>query len=360
MALRDGQSGQPVTAIPKLSPTVTEQLTGVVVHPTTAIPMQTLQQLQAMQARDPLKPRKVAIVGTQPSSRMLAPFGDPEWTIWGTSPGNQNILPRVDAWFEMHCNLLWPQYKHYGETYIKWLNEVKFPVVAQDQRLVKNAIVYPLQKMLKRFGPYFFTSTFAWVMAYAIDAGVEAMGLYGVDMSSRDEYIQQRNGGQYFLQMARNAGIQVIIPDESDLEQPPPLYGYSDATPFGRKMATREQEVRERITQLEQQLNPLQQQLIYMRGALEDIQYFRQVYGSVDQHGHILFDGAFRAAGNGRMETEPEPWQASLEGITPAAPPYFSRPLPISSAAPLSAWASSGQNWSQATFRTQPPSSISS
>src|SRR5215472_7823700 len=171
--MRDGRPGQPVTAIPKLTPTMTEQLQAMQTAYRVGIGGQGVVIPQAMPQRDPLKPKKVAIIGTQPSSRMLAPFADTEWTIWGTSPGNQNILPRVDAWFEMHCNLLWPQYKHYGEPYIKWLNEVKFPVVAQDQKLVKNAISYPLRKMLKRFGPYFFTSTFAWVMAYAIDVGVE-------------------------------------------------------------------------------------------------------------------------------------------------------------------------------------------
>src|SRR5215467_5742575 len=31
---------------------------------------------------------KVAIIGTAPSSRMLAPFNDPTWDIWVCSPGN--------------------------------------------------------------------------------------------------------------------------------------------------------------------------------------------------------------------------------------------------------------------------------
>ena len=42
------------------------------------------------------KPLKVALIGTAPSSRMLAPFNDPSWTIWACSPGNQNILPRAE------------------------------------------------------------------------------------------------------------------------------------------------------------------------------------------------------------------------------------------------------------------------
>src|SRR5580698_10373126 len=49
-------------------------------------------------------PLKVAMIGTAPSSRMLAPFNDPSWKIWACSPGNMNTLPRVDVWFELHSN----------------------------------------------------------------------------------------------------------------------------------------------------------------------------------------------------------------------------------------------------------------
>src|SRR5713226_4715918 len=47
-------------------------------------------------------PLKIAMIGTAPSSRMLAPFNDPSWKIWACSPGNMNALPRVDTWFELH------------------------------------------------------------------------------------------------------------------------------------------------------------------------------------------------------------------------------------------------------------------
>jgi hypothetical protein len=265
---------------PKLTPTVTDQL--MAGGPTPALGQGV--RFITPPTGDPLKPHKVAIVGTQPSSRMLAPWGDPTWTIWGTSPGNMGMMPRVDAWFEMHANFLWPQYaKAYGEQYVKWLNEQTFPIVAQDQKLIKKAIAYPLFDMIRKFGPYFFTSTFAYAMAYAVAVGAEEIGMYGVDMSSRGEYIVQRPGGYYFIQRAREAGIKVTIPQESDLEQPPPLYGYSDASDFGRKQATRRFEVDERISQLEQQINQGNQQLAYLKGAKEDIQYNEDVYASVEQ-----------------------------------------------------------------------------
>jgi len=75
----------------------------------------------------PQKPLKIAMIGTAPSSRMLAPFNDPEWTIWGSSPGNMD-LPRADAWFEIHSNLLFPECASYGAPYLEWLKKQTFPI----------------------------------------------------------------------------------------------------------------------------------------------------------------------------------------------------------------------------------------
>lgn len=276
-----------MTNDPKLTPTTNDTIGGGTPIPPGASHVAPFMVNITPMARDPLKPKKVAIVGTQPSSRVVAPFGDPEWTIWGTSPGNMNMLPRIDAWFEMHVNLMWPKYRIYGEPYIRWVNDNHWPVVAIDQRFFPRAIRYPIEDILKKFGlpqPYFFTSTFAYTMAYAIHVGVEEMALYGVDMSSKDEYILQRGGGHHFICVAYERGIKVTIPPESDLAQPPPLYGYCDMTPYGRKNAAREDEMIDRVGQIEQQITALQQQLIYLKGALENQQYMRQVYGSVDQH----------------------------------------------------------------------------
>jgi hypothetical protein len=238
--------------------------------------------------RDPLKPEKVAIIGTAPSSRLLAPFGDPSWTIWGSSPGNMGTLPRVDAWVEVHSNFLWPEYRAYGEPYVKWLNEQQFPLLAFDRKLFPRATEYPTKGIVAEFGPYFFTSTFAWMMAYAISVGVSEIGLYGIDMASKDEYIQQRPGGHYFITVARQRGVKVTIPPESDLLQPPPLYGYADSTNFGRKLAARETEVRQRINDAQNHLNQAQQTITYLNGALEDIDYMRSIWAGLGSKEDIV------------------------------------------------------------------------
>lgn len=227
------------------------------------------------------KPLKVALVGTAPSSRLLAPFADPTWTIWACSPGNMNQLPRVDAWFEIHNNLLWPECRSYGEPYVAWLKQQSFPIYMQDQSLVPNAIPYPIQDMVQKYGKYFFTSSFAYMMALAMDMGCVELSLFGIDMASKDEYILQRPGGHYFMQLAAQRGIKVSLPYESDLAQPPALYGYGDSTPFGRKMLVRKQELTERVSAMKKQRDDLNHGITYLEGALEDNDYTIAIWGGV-------------------------------------------------------------------------------
>ncbi len=230
----------------------------------------------------PGKELKVALVGTAPSSRLLAPYDDPSWQIWACSPGNQGVCKRVDLWFELHGNLLWPECVSYGKPYLDWLNAQPFPIMMQDNSLVKRAIAYPMEEMVRKFGKNFFTSSFSWMMAYAIHCGAKEIALYGIDMASRDEYILQRPGFFYFKERAEERGIRVFAPYESDILQHPGLYGFSEVEPFGRKVLAREQELRARIAdarrERDEAMTRLNHTITYLEGALEDVDYFKSIW----------------------------------------------------------------------------------
>lgn len=226
-------------------------------------------------------PLKIALVGTAPSSRDLAPYNDPSWTIWACSPGNMGILPRVNAWFEVHSNLLWPEFASYGAPYVEWLKKQTFPIYMQDQSLVPNATPLPIRELTAEFGKYFFTSSFAYMIAMAIKAGATDIALFGIDMASKDEYILQRPGGHYFMQEASKRGIRVVIPYESDLAQPPALYGYSDSTPFGRKIYVRKKELADRVASMKAEKARLEHSITYLEGAVEDADYFASIWQGI-------------------------------------------------------------------------------
>lgn len=227
---------------------------------------------------------KVAIVGTVPVSRVLAPYEDQSWEIWPCSPGNRGQIPRVTKWFELHAivSLRAPENAQWAQPYFAFLNEGQFPVYMQEKNdLVKQATVFPRDRLLEKFGRNWFTSSVAWMMAFAIDqmGPGDEIGIFGVDMAANEEhYSAQRAGCVHFIELAKAKGIKVSIPMESCLGMGTPLYGYDQASRFGRKLYVREMECRNQIANLEGQLQRIRDELNYMRGALEDIQYTRRTF----------------------------------------------------------------------------------
>lgn len=234
---------------------------------------------------------KVALVGTCPSSKMFAPYKDQSWDIWACSPDNAfGRIPRVSAWFEIHGDLAWPESAEWGAPkYVEWLNQQSFPIYAIDQSVIRNAIPFPIEKIVNTFGRYFFTSTFAWAFALALTKGAKIIGLYGIDMSTSGEYAHQRPGIQHFIWLAAQTGVEVIAPDESDILQPPALYGFSDASAMGRKLAVRERELQGRANSLRSLRDQYNRDIAFLDGALEDIDYQRKTWMgySPSSDGHI-------------------------------------------------------------------------
>jgi hypothetical protein len=213
---------------------------------------------------------KIALVGSAPSSNLLAPYHDPSWQIWSCSPDNAKVIPRVDLWFEIHGDLGWPEYVGWTVPYVKWLNEQSFPVLAQDQRHIPRAQTFPKETMLAQFGCYFFTSTFSWAIAYALATQpVKEIGIFGIDMSTKEEYAKQRSAFQYFLMVASSMGIKVLAPNESDILQPPPLYGYDRATARIRKLKVRQDEIGERIANIRKSKDKIEFERAKLLGAMD-------------------------------------------------------------------------------------------
>jgi hypothetical protein len=143
---------------------------------------------------------------------------------------------------------------------------------------VPNAITFPKDELVAEFGKDFFTSSFAWMMALAMKQGATEIALFGIDMASRDEYILQRPGFFFFKHIAKTRGIKVWAPNESDIMQPPGLYGYSEVTPFGRKILARKAEIKGRLDAIKQQRDQASHSATYLEGALEDLDYIESIW----------------------------------------------------------------------------------
>lgn len=227
---------------------------------------------------EPPKKRKIAVLGSAISSITLAPFRDPEWEMWGCSPANK-MLPRVDVWFELHNVEL---KKREGLTeWMEWLSKQPITYMQRGPSPeFPNARAYPLQEMINKYGPYLWTSQIAYMLAAAIEQEPGTIGIYGVDMAANSEYNQQRLACQIFIQIARKKGIDVIVPPESDLLEPPPLYGFCESSRHYRKLIARSQELHTRIQGCRDTRVKADQEERHLIGALDDLEYQMAHWGN--------------------------------------------------------------------------------
>ena len=222
--------------------------------------------------------KKIALIGSAPSSVALTPFDDGTWEIWACSPGAYPHLKRCDMFFELHK---WePNEPWFSTDYINFLKGLSVPVQMFDvQDDIPGAVRYPAEEMFKEFGPYFFTSSLAWMAALAITkGGADAIGFWGVDMSAKEEWEGQKQGCHYFIQKARDRGIAVIAPHESDLLRPTPAYGLCECDPMYIKMRARERELTQRYHAAAAIMQQKQQECQHLAGALDDAQYMAKTW----------------------------------------------------------------------------------
>lgn len=172
---------------------------------------------------------KIALVGGHLRTRLQAPFDDPSWEIWACAPKNRDVLPRVDAWFEIHSPEILSGVDWYGtdagKLYLDWLATLPLVYMQEVSDDIPGSFAYPVTAMLSEFGRYFFRSTFAWMMALALSRDTDTIGLWGFEMATGTEHAEQRPGLHHFVQMARDWGIEIVVPEGSTVLDPPPLYG---------------------------------------------------------------------------------------------------------------------------------------
>jgi hypothetical protein len=229
--------------------------------------------------------RNIAIVGKAPSSRLLAPYDDPEWEIWTLSDlVPQQQAKRWDRHFELH-----PAHwiEQHNSPYWTWLKaQADKPVytfhIGKD--LIPAAVPFPLQQVLDAFGFRYYTNTVSYMIALGILEKPPKLGVWGVDMAQTAEYRNQRPSCEWLLGLAQGAGIGVVLPDECDLLKSPFLYGlHHDGGVMRRKWEARGEELQRRMNNQQQKLAQAQQMmeqhtanLHALQGAHDSQKYYEQ------------------------------------------------------------------------------------
>jgi hypothetical protein len=154
--------------------------------------------------------------------------------IWAVSP----LVCRrddIDLVFQMH-NLDWSAADNAylelkGDRENFWdsiwiINEKKIRIMLQEEHeFFPDGEVFPLDEM----PALYFTSTFAYMVAYAIYKGVEEIDIYGVPLVLEGEYREQRSCLEFWIGFAAGRGIKVNLYGTTILLSSIPyegLYGY--------------------------------------------------------------------------------------------------------------------------------------
>jgi hypothetical protein len=197
----------------------------------------------------------VAIVGSHPETRKLAPYDDQSVDIWvfneafsQTARDRETNLPdkwckRADVVFQLHTPAIYrSQYNRSDRNHWQWLQKNHNNLVIYMQEIddqVPNSEKYPLDelcadllaniKLVDKHGQKrevrFFTSTIAEALALAIDLNYQRILIYGIEMASATEYFYQREGVAFWIGYAAGRGIEIELHSAHGLFDRP-VYAY--------------------------------------------------------------------------------------------------------------------------------------
>jgi len=224
--------------------------------------------------------RKIAIVGTAPSSTRLAPFDDESWEIWSLS--THPTLPRITRWYELHD---FNRKQAQTPDYWAWLKENQDKVWSDaPHRDLPDIHLYDRDKVYQRFDTDYFRSSIDYMIAHAI-MEIERnnyhgrIALYGVDMAQDlpgivSEYSHQRPSCEYWIGVCRGPkdkpAIPMFIPAQSDLMKVHCPYAFDTGKkPTWIKLRVREQELKNQRHEFAKQKREATRAVHRAEGALK-------------------------------------------------------------------------------------------
>lgn len=239
--------------------------------------------------------RKVAILGFGATAKDC-PWQDPSWELWAMNgwwraaePDHGVKAPedRYTLWFDMHTleyTRAYGKAAGFGDAQERWLEKPHpFPIFTLDHLgpAYPSTRAFPIEDVVAKVGRDYFTSTVAYVLAYALTLpDVAEIGLWGIDLVHDTEYSEQRPCAEYWAGRAEALGIKVTIHEQSALLRQRTRYGYEAATPLLGELrgmlAGTEQRLAENITKGQAEQARLAAQAHTDDGALQIVRHVLQ------------------------------------------------------------------------------------
>jgi hypothetical protein len=192
--------------------------------------------------------KTVHIYGTAPNLANAPPplEGVEVWACNNPKGYNRRRVKTLQEWTRWinmhslrHMKGAYPKGYSYYRAEAKNGREVMLQEIQPD---IQGCLAFPREALQERFKTSdkpqrYFTCSVSWFIALAIHEGFERIGLYGFELRlSKPRYAIERPCFFYWLEQARLAGIEVILPPELDMSKDTepgnpnlydgPLYGF--------------------------------------------------------------------------------------------------------------------------------------
>lgn len=223
--------------------------------------------------------KTVAIVGSEPRTKGLAPYQDNAIEIW-TFNQTAKTLPRASAVFQMHSPSIYrdPENK-FDKEHWPWLQEEHdFPIYMIDADPdVPASVRYPLKEILAQYPEIekrMFTQSSCFAFALALFLGYEKVMVYGIENAHYSEYSTEREGFIYWIGFLQGKGL-IVERYSGDNMFDNPLYGREflweqDKETYTKRLVQLEAERRKTQRTLKKAENFEQwNEAIYFRGVAE-------------------------------------------------------------------------------------------
>ena len=233
--------------------------------------------------------REICIYGYAEETRNMVQELGPSVEIWGINMAHMFLgkkLNQVKKWLQIHPRDWSSQgqkptgYWGRPKAHFNFLQKFKGDVVmSYDEPDVPGCNVFPFERFRKKYGREYFTNSFAYLMAVAIDEKVDHIYLYGINLTAIDEYTHQRPCMEYWIGRAEQAGIKVTIPPASALVKA--------HTPYGLRASTSEAEmpvhVADRLSTARSAYGQASYDLSSAQAMLLEIKHWDNFLGSITQ-----------------------------------------------------------------------------
>jgi hypothetical protein len=217
---------------------------------------------------------KLALLGTA-ESLVSAPWDDDEYELWGVAQiTTYPVYKRADLLFELHQESYWND-----PNIVPRLNRFEGPTYMQKHYdIVPRSVEFPKELLVTSLRRYHTTSV-TYMLAWAYKSFIEThkpahVSLFGIHMSTREEYTEQRPCCEYWLGRMEGAGMSISLSPGGAILSSRGLYGYEGYHPMIPRITERLDGLKAGETHWQNLVKEHERELYRQQGAIVEGEYW--------------------------------------------------------------------------------------